>query len=42
MHVQVCAHRVVVRVGVELLYMVECERALVYTYLVCTEPTYVY
>ena len=25
--------------GIQLLYMVECERSLVYTYLVCTEPT---
>ena len=45
-HVHKCAHRVVVVVmgggGVQLLYMVECERSLVYTYLVCTEPTCMY
>ena len=27
---------------VQLLYMVECERSLIYIYLVCTEPTCMY
>ena len=39
MHVQVCTQG---GGGVQLLYMVECERSLVYTYLVCTEPICMY